>query len=137
MGSPSQNKEEEKEEEMEEGNPLQVKLLDGYGDPDDTITHDGIPYDLNIIRKGVRHLPRQLFNVSDLVWLLAECPWTEEDEKRIPIINMRRPIFVVWWQGKLCNIDGYHRLKNAERLGMKYLPGIMVPDEVMEKAKKM
>lgn len=116
--------------------PLQVKLLDGYGDPDDTVTHDGVPYDLNIIRKGVRYLPRTLFNVSDLEWLLEECEWTEEDEKRIPIINMRRPIFVVWWQGKLCNIDGYHRLKNAVRLGLKHLPGIMVPDEVMDQARK-
>lgn len=117
-------------------NPLQVKLLDGYGDPHDTVTHDGVPYDLNKIREGVRYLPRQLFAVADMEWLLDECPWTEEDEQRIPIINMRRPIFVVWWEGKLCNIDGYHRLKNAQRLGMKYLPGIMVPDGVMNKAKK-
>lgn len=117
-------------------NPLQVSLLDGYGDPDDTVTHDGTPYDLNEIRKGVRHLPRQLFAVADMEWLLDECPWTEEDEQRIAIINMRRPIFVVWWQNKLCNIDGYHRLKNAQRLGMKYLTGIMVPDEVMNKARK-
>lgn len=121
---------------MNEGNPLLPRLLDGYGDPDDTVTHDGISYDLNIIRKGARYLPRQLFAVSDMEWLLNECPWTEEDEKRIPIINMRRPIFVVWWEGKLCNIDGYHRLKNAQRLGMKYLPGIMIPDEVMNKARK-
>lgn len=121
---------------MEEGNPLQPKLLNGYGDLNDTVTHDGVSYDLNVIRKGVRYLPRQLFSVSDMAWLLEECPWTEEDEKRIAIINMRRPIFVVWWQGKLCNIDGYHRLKNAERIGMKYLPGIMVPDEVMNQAKK-
>lgn len=116
--------------------PLQVKLLDGYGDPYDTVTHDGIPYDLNIIRKEIRHFPRQLFAVADMEWLLAECEWTEEDEKRISIINMKRPIFVVWWKGKLCNIDGYHRLKNAVRLGLKYLPGILVPPEVLEKARR-
>jgi hypothetical protein len=117
-------------------NPLQVKLLDGYGDPNDTVTHDGVPYDLGIIRKGICFAPRVLFEVDSLKWLLDECPWSEEDEARIPIINMRRPIFVVWWQDKQCCIDGYHRLTNAVRLGLKHLPGVWVPDKVMLEARK-
>jgi len=118
-------------------NPLQSKLLDGYGDPFDTVTHDDIPYDLNIIRKGVKYLRRELFKVDDLKWLLDECPWTEEDEKRLSIINMKRPIFVVEWERKLCCIDGYHRLHKAVLLEIKYLPGIMVPDYVMNQARRL
>lgn len=113
-------------------NPLDVHLLDGYGDPYDSVTHDGIRYDLNKIRKAIYYFPRQLFKVSDMEWLLDECPWTEEDEKRLSIINPRRPIFVTRWQGKLCNIDGYHRLKLAHRQGKKWMVGIMVSEEVLK-----
>ena len=116
--------------------PLRTELLDGYGDPNDTVTHDGIPYDLNKIRKEIYFFPRRLFEVADLKWLLDECPWTEEDEKRLDIINMKRPIFVIPWQDKLCCIDGFHRLTKAVRLGLKYLPGIMVTEEVMNNSRR-
>jgi hypothetical protein len=114
-------------------NPLRTELLDGYGDPTDTVTHDSVPYDLNKIRKEIYYFPRKLFEVEDLKWLLDEVPWTREDEKRLSIINMKRPIFVTPWEGKLCCIDGFHRLTLAVRLKMKYLPGIMVPEEVLIK----
>jgi hypothetical protein len=115
--------------------PLDPKLLDGYGDPNDVVTHDDVRYDLNKMRAGIRFAPRVLFNVDDLKWLLDECPWTDEDEARIPIVNMRRPIFVVMWEGKQCCVDGFHRIARAVREGKKYLPGIWVPNEVMERAK--
>lgn len=117
-------------------NPLRKELLDGYGDPNDTITHDGIAYDLNKIRKEIYYFPRKLFKVDDMKWILDECPWTEEDEKRLSIINMKRPIFVCEWQGKLCNIDGFHRLTQAVRWGLEYLPGIFVSQEVLERCRR-
>src|SRR6266852_3908561 len=94
----------------------------------DEFTHDGKAYYLPTVRKGVQNLPRQLFKVEDLDWLIPECGWTEEDEKRYP--NFNRPIFVVMWKGKKCCIDGYHRIYKAKRKGIKHLVGIWVPDNI-------
>lgn len=98
-----------------------------------TFTHDDQLYDLDIVHREVIGLPRQLFKVSDLIWLIEECDWTEDDQKRHP--NMSKPIFVVKWQDKICCVDGYHRIVKAHRKGIERLAGIWVPDHVMEKAR--
>jgi hypothetical protein len=104
-----------------------------------TFTHDGVKYDLDIVRKEVRHLPRKLYPVRDLRWLLDECPWTEEDQKRYAYLG--RPVFVVRWfdpihsTTRITVVDGFHRLHRAVRVGLEHLPGIEVPDHVMDKAR--
>lgn len=99
----------------------------------DTVTHDNVEYSVPAIRKGVQNLPRQLFRIDELDWLIDECGWTEEDEKRYP--NFGRPIFVVMWQGKKCCVDGYHRIYKGKRKGKTHLVGVWVPDHVMEEAR--
>lgn len=96
-------------------------------------THDDELYDLDIVRKEVRNLPRVLINVDRLKWLLDECEWSIEDAKRYAYLG--RPVFVVNWQDKIVVVDGYHRLHRAVRLGLQRLPAIYIPDWVMDKAK--
>lgn len=98
-----------------------------------TFTHDGVEYDLDLVRKEVRNLPRVLVKVEDLQWLLDECDWTTEDAKRFAYLG--RPVFVVKWEGKLCVVDGYHRLHRAVRIGLKHLPAQFVPEYIMNKAR--
>lgn len=98
-----------------------------------TFTHDDIDYDLDIVRKSVRNLPQVLVKVEDMKWLLDECDWSTEDAKRYAYLG--RPVFVLMWQGKVCVVDGYHRLHRAVRKGLERLPAIWVPDEVMNKAR--
>lgn len=98
-----------------------------------TFTHDGVEYDLDIVRKEVRNLPQQLVKVSAMKWLLDECEWSTEDAKRHAYLG--RPLFVVMWQGKICVVDGYHRLHRAVRKGLERMPVIWVPDWVMDKGR--
>lgn len=98
-----------------------------------TFTHDGVEYDLDIVRKEVKNLPRVLVKVSDMEWLLDECEWSSEDAKRHAYLG--RPVFVVMWQDKVCCVDGYHRLHRAARKGLERLPAIWVPDETMKRAR--
>lgn len=98
-----------------------------------TFTHDDVEYDLDYVRKAVKNLPRVLVKVSDCKWLLDECKWTTEDSKRYAYLG--RPVFIVRWQDKICIVDGYHRLHRAVRTGLKHLPAIWVPEDVMSKAK--
>lgn len=105
----------------------------------DQFNHDNVSYDLKLVRRLVRNLPRVLFSVEELKWLLPHCEWTEEDEKRK--VYIRRPIFCVNWIdpedriNKIVVVDGLHRLKRAVDLKMEFLPGIWVPEEVMAAAK--
>lgn len=98
-----------------------------------TFTHDGIEYDLDIVWHATRELPSYPFKLSELKWLVDECIEDPDHARRYP--NMSKPILVVMWNGRICCIDGYHRIVNALEMNWEELRGRWVPDAVMEKAR--
>lgn len=97
-----------------------------------TFTHDGVEYDLDRVLHETRELPTYPFKLSELKWLIDECEPDPDHAKRYP--NMSRPILVVMWEGRICCIDGYHRICNALEMGWEELRGRWVPKHVMDKA---
>lgn len=98
-----------------------------------TFTHDGVEYDLGLVWRLTQELPIEAFKLSDLKWLIDECVPDPDHAKRWP--NMSRPILVVMWEGRICCIDGYHRICNAIEMGWEELRGRWVSDEIMKQAR--
>ncbi len=96
-----------------------------------TFTHDGVEYDLDYVLEKTRYLPIETFKLSELKWLIDEIgPPTDV---RYP--NLTRPILVVPYEGKVCCVDGYHRIWSALERGWEYLGGRWVSEKVLEEAK--
>ena len=99
-------------------------------EPGGTFTNDGKEYDLNKVLADVDDLPKVLFFTSDLQWVLKS---DKPDPERIAKADLKAPILVAYYGEKFVVIDGLHRLAKAVADKKRFMRGVLVPAEILEK----
>ena len=109
-----------------------MKLVELYQEePGGTFTNDGKDYDLNKVLADVDDLPKVLFFVKDLEWVLK---YDTPDPGRVGEANTSAPILVAYYEGdKFVVVDGLHRLAKAIEKKIRFLIGRLVPADILEK----
>ena len=98
---------------------------------DDTFTHDGKIYDLNIIRSLTKNTTTILVPIHDLLWVLE---YDKPNESRVLKAKLRYPLLCAKFEGKWCVVDGLHRLERYRRKGITIIPIKQVNDTMLKKA---
>lgn len=103
-------------------------------EPHSTFTNDGKQYDLNKVLADVDDLPKVLFFVNDLKWVLQ---YDKPDPERMENADPKVPILVAYYGNQFVVVDGLHRLSKAVTEGKQFLRGKLVPQEILEKDQAM
>ena len=108
-----------------------MNLIELYQEePGGTFTNDGHDYDLNKVLADVDDLPKVLFFVKDLEWVLK---YDTPDPGRVGEANTSSPILVAYYNDQFVVVDGLHRLAKAIEKKLRFLIGKLVPADVLEK----
>lgn len=108
-----------------------MKLLELYQEePGGTFTNDGKEYDLNKVLADVDDLPKVLFFTTDLKWVLE---YDKPDLSRVEKAELSAPILVAYYGEKFVVVDGLHRLAKAVTEKKRFMRGVLVPIEILEK----
>lgn len=102
-------------------------------DQDSTFYHQGNYYSVNALFEAIEknNIKLQKFKVNDLKWII---PYGTVDFKRYKKADVTTPICVVEDKGRLCTVDGYHRLCKATDTGVKELNGYLVDKDSLRSA---
>lgn len=108
-------------------------------EPGGTFTNDGREYDLNKVLADVDDFPKVLFFTQDLKWLLdsdesdATVNFDRADIRRIEQADLSTPILVAYYGSRFVVVDGLHRLIKAVRGKKRFMRGVLVPTEVLDR----
>lgn len=100
-------------------------------EPDSTVTHNGVEYNINkLYRLADQHM--KYVSVSDIDWVI---PHLDLDKSRVERSDLSAPILITNDETRKVVLDGAHRLMKAHQNGIKTLPSIEVSSEDLIKAK--
>lgn len=99
-------------------------------EPGSTFASGGKEYDLNKIFTDIDDLPKVLFFTHDLKWVLK---YDKPDPNRVQKADLNAPILVAYYENEFLVVDGLHRLSKAVTEKKRFMRGILVPQEILEK----
>ena len=112
-----------------------MRLFEIYQEePNSTFVHDGKTYNINKVFKLANHIKSELYQVSDLTWLLA---YDTVEPSSYDHINTSIPVLITKWFDPSINawrhvvIDGIHRLKKAQVNRSSHILGKMITSEML------
>lgn len=117
-----------------------IHILEAYQEQDSTFESDGKLYDLNKLFQDTEHAPVAYFKIEDLLWVFdgQDINYEEEteDASRVEQADLTIPILVTAYKdSSWLVVDGLHRLVKALREKKEYLPGRVLSEESMNRAR--
>jgi len=101
--------------------------------PYDTFTHDGVVYNLTVVRYMLRSQPMFVLPINKLTWVLA---FDTPDPERVRLSKHRYPLIVARdKKNRWTIVDGLHRLERYRQKGVKIVPVKLATPEILALAK--
>jgi hypothetical protein len=117
-----------------EDNRFTESKLYEYREKGSTFSHEGNTYDLNYLFTVSKNILPMDIDVNELKWVLRDSK--PESDERVKKSDIKVPLLVTKYKGKILVIDGLHRLAKALKLGKETLPCKFILPEILVGAKK-